>query len=835
MAGKQYDFGGWATKNDLLCADGRVIRKDAFKHNDQLKVPLAWHHGGKSDPDNILGHAILENRDEGVYAYCSFNNTPRALKTKELIRHGDIESLSIYANDLVEELTEKVRNVVQGNIREVSLVMAGANPGAFIDDIAFAHDIDSDDHIDEAVIYTGESLELSHSDDSKTKTELEHYGVPGMKRGVRNDKSADSSADAGAGGGDDEEGPLEELGGLVDDAFDDLKKGLTGASDEVSKAVTGAFKSLVDGINTIMTQTKWTQRTGRTVDVDKSDSKGFNEALRRGDTVTIRGSDKKARHSAIQELIENSLTHEDPEKRIVLETEHGEIDVLEVYHSLTDEQKTIYSTLMMDALNPDELQHDLQSEMADIYNTMTDEQKLVLHTIVGLALETDEDTATDDQTEDVKHSTEGAEVANVFDKEDEKIVTGTTLSHDDMVGIISQGRKVGSLREAVEGYALQHGINNIDILFPDAKDVTATPDFVKRRTEWVSVVMDGTRHTPFSRIRSKTADLTLDEARAKGYVKGTRKREEFFAVAKRETTPQTVYKKQKLHRDDVLDITDFDVIVWLKAEMRIMLDEEIARAILIGDGRSNASDDKISESHIRPILTDDELFVTTILVQLADANSSYEEVVDALTLNRKHYRGSGNPTFFCSETVLAHMLLIKDTIGRRIYPTPNDLAAALRVKSIVAVEVMEEESDLIGILVNLSDYTVGSDKGGSIAFFDDFDIDYNLQKYLIETRLSGALVKAKSALVVKKAGAGLVLVVPTVPTFDPEENEISIPTDANVVYRNKANGSTLTQGSTVAVTSGNSPYTVIATPAAGKYFETNADDEWTFVLVEDEE
>lgn len=731
MAGKQYDFGGWATKNDLLCADGRVIRKDAFKHNDQLKVPLAWHHGGKSDPDNILGHAILENRDEGVYAYCSFNNTPRALKTKELIRHGDIESLSIYANDLVEELTEKVRNVVQGNIREVSLVMAGANPGAFIDDIAFAHDIDSDDHIDEAVIYTGESLELSHSDDS--------------------------------------------------------------AEENVS--------------------------------VDTKDTSSVS--------VDAESTEIDLKHSNILELIEQSLTHEDPEKRIVLETENGEIAPLEVYHSLTDEQKTIYSTLMMDALNPDELQHDLQSEMADIYNTMTDEQKLVLHTIVGLALETDEDTATDDQTEDVKHSTEGAEVANVFDKEDEKIVTGTTLSHDDMVGIISQGRKVGSLREAVEGYALQHGINNIDILFPDAKDVTATPDFVKRRTEWVSVVMDGTRHTPFSRIRSKTADLTLDEARAKGYVKGTRKREEFFAVAKRETTPQTVYKKQKLHRDDVLDITDFDVIVWLKAEMRIMLDEEIARAILIGDGRSNASDDKISESHIRPILTDDELFVTTILVQLADANSSYEEVVDALTLNRKHYRGSGNPTFFCSETVLAHMLLIKDTIGRRIYPTPNDLAAALRVKSIVAVEVMEEESDLIGILVNLSDYTVGSDKGGSIAFFDDFDIDYNLQKYLIETRLSGALVKAKSALVVKKAGAGLVLVVPTVPTFDPEANEISIPTDANVVYRNKANGSTLTQGSTVAVTSGNSPYTVIATPAAGKYFETNADDEWTFVLVEE--
>lgn len=731
MAGKQYDFGGWATKNDLLCADGRVIRKDAFKHNDQLKVPLAWHHGGKSDPDNILGHAILENRDEGVYAYCSFNNTPRALKTKELIRHGDIESLSIYANDLVEELTEKVRNVVQGNIREVSLVMAGANPGAFIDDIAFAHDIDSDDHIDEAVIYTGESLELSHSDDS--------------------------------------------------------------AEENVS--------------------------------VDTKDTSSVS--------VDAESTEIDLKHSNILELIEQSLTHEDPEKRIVLETENGEIAPLEVYHSLTDEQKTIYSTLMMDALNPDELQHDLQSEMADIYNTMTDEQKLVLHTIVGLALETDEDTATDDQTEDVKHSTEGAEVANVFDKEDEKIVTGTTLSHDDMVGIISQGRKVGSLREAVEGYALQHGINNIDILFPDAKDVTATPDFVKRRTEWVSVVMDGTRHTPFSRIRSKTADLTLDEARAKGYVKGTRKREEFFAVAKRETTPQTVYKKQKLHRDDVLDITDFDVIVWLKAEMRIMLDEEIARAILIGDGRSNASDDKISESHIRPILTDDELFVTTILVQLADANSSYEEVVDALTLNRKHYRGSGNPTFFCSETVLAHMLLIKDTIGRRIYPTPNDLAAALRVKSIVAVEVMEEESDLIGILVNLSDYTVGSDKGGSIAFFDDFDIDYNLQKYLIETRLSGALVKAKSALVVKKADASLVLVVPTVPTFDPEVNEISIPTDANVVYRNKANGSTLTQGSTVAVTSGNSPYTVIATPAAGKYFETNADDEWTFVLVEE--
>ena len=419
-------------------------------------------------------------------------------------------------------------------------------------------------------------------------------------------------------------------------------------------------------------------------------------------------------------------------------------------------------------------------------------------------------------------------VHNIFDQTGGATKQLPSLTHADVESIFSNAKKLGSFREAVDAYALSHGIENIDVLFPDAQAVTNTPDFVKRRTEWVAAVISETKHTPFSRIKSLTADITLDEARARGYVKGNMKREEFFSVAKRVTTPQTIYKKQKLDRDDVVDITEFDVVVWLRAEMRVMLDEEIARAILIGDGRSNADDDKIKEDNVRPIATDNELYTTTVYVNLGDADSSSEEIVDALTLHRRHYRGSGNPTFFTSETYLAQMLLAKDDIGRRIYPTVNDLAAALRVSKIVAVEIMENQGDLVGILVNLADYTVGSDRGGAVSMFDDFDIDYNQLKYLIETRISGALTKPKSALVVRKTSASATLVTPTAPDFVESTGVVTVPTVTGVTYKNKLTNATLTTGSPTTLAAGDT-LTVIAVPASTSYyFSTNADDEWYF-------
>ena len=410
---------------------------------------------------------------------------------------------------------------------------------------------------------------------------------------------------------------------------------------------------------------------------------------------------------------------------------------------------------------------------------------------------------------------------NVFESADTK-PKGSVLSHSDIKTIFKDGLAMGSLKEAVEKYTLQHGIENIDLMFPDAKAVTNTPDFIKRQTEWVSTVMSGTRHTPFSRIKTLAADITMEEARAKGYVKGNLKKEEFFKLLKRVTTPQTVYKKQKLDRDDVVDITDFDIVVWLKAEMRLMLEEEIARAILVGDGRSNADEDKIKEEHIRPIAADDELYVTTVYAKIDGLNAS--GVVDAAVLHRKHYKGTGNPTFFTSEDVLSAMLLTKDTQGRRLYADVSALAAAMRVRDIVAVEIFDEHPDLIGIMVNLADYVVGSDKGGNVSLFDDFDIDYNTYKYLIETRLSGALVKPKSAVVIRKAATASTEVSPQEPTYVASTGVVTIPVQTGVKYESPK-GTTVT--GTVTVAAGSSQE-FFAVPDTGYYFATNADDQWTF-------
>ncbi|WNM72402.1 major capsid and protease fusion protein [Gordonia phage Mossy] len=690
------DFSGFATKANLRCSDGRTILSDAFKHMDGEKVPLVWQHT-HNEPTNVLGHMLLEAREGDVYGHGFFNDTEAAQSAKALVKHGDITALSIYANKLVE----KDKAVMHGTIREVSLVLSGANPGALIDNVNIAHSDGSLDTLDdEAVIYTG--LPLLHSE-KDTNT----------------------------------------MGKTVAEVFDTL-------SDEQQEAVhfmLGQALQHAEG------------------DDDDSDSNSDS------DTTSDDGKEKTVK---------------------------------------------------------------------EIFDGMTEEEQNVVYFMIGQALEDAKDSssssaAESDDKNTAQHSSfsEGNNTMshNVF--EGASTMTGQdetpALSHADKTSIFEAAKRLGSVKEAVEDYALQHGIEDIDILFPDAKAISSTPEFIARRTEWVSEIMTGTRKTPFSRIKSLTANLTLEEARAKGYIKGNLKKEEFFRVAKRVTTPQTIYKKQKLDRDDILDITDFDVVAWLKGEMRLMLEEEIARAVLLGDGRSAGDDDKIQEDHVRPIANEDDLYITKLYVATGGADYSAEEIIDALTLQRRHYRGSGNPTFFTSETILAQLLLIKDSLGRRIYPTVNDLSAALRVSKITAVEVMDEPSvDTIGIMVNLQDYTIGADKGGDVTLFDDFDIDYNQYKYLIETRISGALVKAKSALVVKAVAGDSTMVRPTAPQWDDEDKTVTVPTVTGVTYKNKLTNATLTTASPVTLTP-DEELTVIAVPASSSYYlSSSAEDEWMF-------
>ena len=654
------DFSGYATKAGLKCSDGRTIMPDAFKHQDRTTVPLVWQHG-HNEPGNVLGHAVLENREDGVYAYGYFNETDTAKNARVLVQHGDIKSLSIYAN----QLTEKAKQVLHGFIRELSLVLSGANPGALIDNITLAHaDGEMVTLDDEAVIYTG--LTLSHDD-----------------------------------------------------------KG-TGSEDQTTSTD------------------------------DNSDE---------GPTVK------------------------------------------------------------------------------DVYDSMTAEQKEVVHFMVGSALE-NAGQAVKDAT-DASHSNDASSSNNDDNEEEGRRMTrnvfeqtgGTkeekhTLSHDAIKGIVADAQRIGSLKEAVEDYALKHGINDIETLFPDAKLITSSPDFDSRRVEWVSGVINGTKHSPFSRIKSITADITFDEARAKGYIKGNLKKEEFFGVSKRVTTPSTVYKKQKLDRDDIIDITDFDVVAWLKAEMRLMLDEELARAVLIGDGRDVDDEDKIRDpagstegAGIRSILHDDDLYAATVNVNIDDANSTPSEIVDEVIRSMRLYKGSGSPTFYTTIGVVSTMLLQRDTLGRRIYNTASDVAAEMGVSSIVTCEVLEDEPDLLGIIVNLSDYTVGADKGGEVNFFDDFDIDYNQYKYLLETRVSGALTKIRSALVIMKVASGDQLATPVAPTFD--GTDINVTGTVGVTYKRADTNASLTPGTPVPLAEGET-LKIYATPNATYYFENNVDDEWTF-------
>lgn len=587
------DFSGWATRNDLKCSDGRVIRRDAFKHDDGIKVPLVWNHQ-HNDPRNVLGHAWLENRPEGVYTYGFFNDSESGEIGKILVKHGDICALSIYAN----QLQQRGCDVLHGEIREVSLVHAGANPGAFIDSM-LKHGENSDD---EAIIYTGMPLYLSHSDADKQE--------------------------------------------------------------------------------------------------DKADD-----------------GEKK----------ETSEKKDDPEKK-----------------TDSDEEKTV----------------------ADVINSMTEEQKNVMYAMIGQAMDDqgESDPESEDNNDDDSKGGTNTMKHNVFDKDDrqkENVLVhsdGSEVSSEEISTIFGDIRRYGSLKDSV----LAHGIDNVDYLFPDAQTLVNTPEFIQRDTGWVKKVMSGVHHTPFSRIKSIFADITEDDARAKGYFKGKLKKEEVFGLLKRTTIPTTVYKKQKMDRDDVVDITDFDVVAWLKSEMRMMLDEELARAYLIGDGRLASSDDKINEQNIRPILKDEELYTiqATVSVQSsATEDDKAREFIRTAIKARKNYKGSGQPTLYTTEDILTDCLLLTDTTGRDLYTDVAQLAKKLRVKEIVTVPVMEGVNGknggaLMGIIVNLADYNVGADRGGAVNMFDDFDIDYNQQKYLIETRCSGALIKPYSAIALELSTAG---------------------------------------------------------------------------------
>ena len=575
----KYDFSGWATKNNLRCSDGRTIMKDAFKHNDGQTVPLVWNHQ-HNDPLNILGHALLENREEGVYAYCKFNDTEAGRNAKMLVEHGDVTALSIYAN----KLKQKGGNVEHGVIREVSLVLAGANPGAFIDSI-IRHGESSDE---EGVIYTGENLELYHAEENQNENE------------------------------------------------------------------------------------------GKKEEAKEVDNK---------------------------------------------------------------KERTVQ----------------------DVFDTLTEEQKNVVYALIGQALE-------DNGVEHSNFDYEGDDEMkhNVF--ENDNYDNNDVLTHADMEQILRDAKRIGSLREAVLQHADEHGDaiydtygikpndddEGISMLFPEYRNMNNVPEFIKRDTGWVAQVMGAVHHTPFSRIKSMFADIREDEARALGYMKGDLKKEEVFSLLKRTTDPQTIYKKQKLHRDDVVDITSFDVVAWIKQEMRMMLEEEIARAILIGDGRLADDDNKIQQQHIRSIANEDPLFAIHKELVVAEGEERAKGFIKTVIRARKDYKGSGEPTLFLAEDMLVEMLLLEDKNGRLIYESEAGLARALRVKNIVTVPVMEgaknlaKTKNILGIVVNLKDYNVGADKGGAVAMFEDFDIDYNAQKYLIETRCSGALVKPFSAIVIEE-------------------------------------------------------------------------------------
>ena len=625
-----YDFGGWATRNNIKCSDGRTILKDAFKENDGQKVPLVWNHQ-HNDVNEVLGHALLENREDGVYAYCKFNNTESGQTAKALVANGDVDKLSIYAN----KLKTHMNNVMHGCIREVSLVLAGANPGAYIDSVVVHGD--GADVEEEGVIYTDEALELSHSEGEDAGTE---------------DSNAENSTNS--------------------------EENQNGNSEE--NVGEGAKESNEDS--------------------DKEPEKDIKK--------------------------EDSDMNEDKEKDL----EHN------------DEGKTVQ----------------------EVFDGMTDEQKNAVYAIVGQAVadatgEGDEDNNEendDNGGENMKH--------NVFDNDKNN---DEVLQHSEILAsAIQDAKKYGSLKESVIEHAAINNITDIGKLFPDATALNKEPIMIEKDQTWVGKIINTIKHTPFSRVKVTMGKMTEPQARAKGYIKGNKKTNIQMAALNRIVTPTTVYIKNEIDRDDVIDITDFDVVAWQKREMRKELDKELALAALLGDGRDISDNDKINEQNIIPIIKDVDTFTIKYTItegvdykqanNSASNNDSFTKgIIRAAIRSRKEYKGSGSPTFFTTEDYLTDMLLIEDQNGRRIYESLAQLALALRVKEIVTIPEMEQEAykDIVGVIVNMADYTMGADKGGSVNMFDDFDIDYNQMKYLMETRCSGALTVPYSAIVLKKTVA----------------------------------------------------------------------------------
>lgn len=638
---EKFDFSGYATKNDLKCADGRTIRKNAFADCDGNKVPLVWNHK-HGTPGDVLGHAILENREDGVYTYGTFNDSESGKNAKELVRHGDITALSIYANQLVQ----KGGDVLHGMIREVSLCLAGANPGARIENLSFEHDYNEDSDDFEALLFNGDNIELAHADDPE-KDEKEE---PEDKKKMEPEETSEES---------------------------------------------------------------------------------------------------EVKEEAKEKKKEEELAHASEEPK----------EEKEDKSMATENEKTV----------------------KDVWDSLTEEQKNVVYFMIGQALEENGGKAAGNEEEpEMSH--------NLFEGDNAQ----NTLTHAElneaMATVIADAKKYGSMKDSYEHHMSEgvlahaidttgmtlpsmtneayadtanggpgYGINGVEMLFPDARTINNIPEFIGRDVDWVNVVLNAVHKTPFSRIKSVFANITEDEARAKGYIKANMKKNEFFSLMKRTTIPQTIYKKQKMDRDDVVDITDFDVVAWIKSEMRRMLNEEIGRAILIGDGRLVSDEAKISEEHVRPIVADSPLFtIKATVAEGEDDEKTAKNFMKAAVKARKDYKGSGNPTLFTTEEVLTNMLLIEDGIGHPMYKSEAEVATALRVNKIITVPVMEgfknsSNQELLGIIVNLNDYNVGADKGGAVNMFDDFNIDYNQYVYLIETRISGALIKPYSAIALFKA------------------------------------------------------------------------------------
>ena len=634
----EYDFSGWATKNDIKCSDGRTIMPNAFKDDDGQKVPLVWNHQ-HNDPAEILGHALLENRAEGVYAYCKFNDTESGQNAKKLVVNGDIDRLSIYAN----KLKSHMNNVTHGCIREVSLVLAGANPGAFIDSV-ITHSEDGDDE-EEGIIYTDEDLEIKVDND------------------VKDDENEDLD--------------IVEAEEVIDD------------TDEES-------------------------------DESKDNTEG----------------------------------NEDSE-----EVEHSDEETVEdVFNTLNEDQQAVAYVLIGAASEGKDLSSDAEFKVTvqNMMESLNDKQKEAVYALVGAASEgnSNNEKNKDNEGEDssMKH--------NVFENEE----MNDTLVHSEIIAdALADAKKYGSMRESFLEHAAANNIQNIDYLFPEAKELNTPPVVIKDNEEWVNVIMNSVRRSPFSRVKTTFAKMDETTARAKGYIKGKMKADIALSLLKRVTTPTTVYIKNTMDRDDVIDITDFDVVTWLKGEMRGQLNKELALAMLLGDGRNVSDDNKINEQNIRPIVSDDNLYTIKYEIKsgrdykntgnsASDNDSLYKGIIRGAIKSRKEYKGSGKPTFFTTEDILTDLLLIEDQNGRVIYDSIEKLATAMRVSKIVTVPEMESRTDIYGVIVNFNDYTAGADKGGHVGMFDDFDIDYNQMKYLMETRMSGALTVPYSAIVLKKEG-----------------------------------------------------------------------------------